>query len=128
MAVKVPDCAKEGWQGGELGAGVAARARPGRHGRWPARSKQSNEVLHPHVRLPQNGPQCAPAQFSMRGDDGLNPKHSLLTARHRPSSIARCLANRKTISNSTSGGEEINVNRWKRKSRACSKGSGASTG
>src|ERR1035437_1854070 len=64
--MKVPESVKEGWQGGGLGAEAAARARPGRHRRWPTRSKQSNEVLHPDVRLPQNGPQGAPVQFSMR--------------------------------------------------------------
>jgi hypothetical protein len=37
-------------------------------------SKQSNEVLHPDVRLPQNGPQCAPVQFSMCGDHGLRKR------------------------------------------------------
>src|ERR1035437_6201607 len=67
----VPESGKQGWQGGELGAGAAARARPGRHKRWPACSKQSNEVLHPDVRLPQNGPQCAPVQLSMCGDNDL---------------------------------------------------------
>lgn len=51
---------KQGWQASELGAGAAVRARPGRHRRRPACSKQSNEVLHPDVRLPQNGPQGAP--------------------------------------------------------------------
>ena len=69
--VKVPESVKQGWQGGELGAGAAARAQPGRHRRWPACSKQSNEVLHHDVRLTQNGPQCAPVRFSMRGDNGL---------------------------------------------------------
>ena len=69
--VKVPESVKQAWQGGELGAGAAARAWRGRHRRWPARSKQSNEVLHPDVRLPQNGPQYAPVHFSMRGDNGL---------------------------------------------------------
>src|ERR1039458_3949519 len=72
--MKVPESVKEGWQGGGLGAGAAARARPGRHRRWPARSKQSNEVLHPDVRLPQNGPQRAPVQFSMLGDNGLRKR------------------------------------------------------
>jgi hypothetical protein len=71
MKGSVPENVKQGWQGGELGAGAAARARPGRHRRWLAYSKQSNEVLHPDVRLPQNGAQGAPVQFPMRGDNGL---------------------------------------------------------
>src|ERR1039458_10026770 len=82
--MKVPESVKEGWQGGGLGAGAAARARPGRHRRWPARSKQSNEVLHPDVRLLQNGPQCVPVQFSMCGDNGLRkwivPPHNDMAA------------------------------------------------
>src|SRR5664279_2055919 len=42
---RVPETVKQAWQAGELGARAAARTRPGRHRRWPARSKPSNEVL-----------------------------------------------------------------------------------
>jgi hypothetical protein len=60
---RVPESIKPSCQAGELGAGSAAIARQGRHRRWPASSKQANEVLHRDVRLPQNGPQRAPVRF-----------------------------------------------------------------
>jgi hypothetical protein len=66
LAVKVPESVKQGWKGGELGAGAAARARPGKHRRWPAHSKRSNEVLHPMSvcrrmgrKVPRSSSRCA---------------------------------------------------------------------
>ena len=84
LTERVPESIKQSCQAGELGAGSAAIARQGRLRRWPASSKQANEVLHRDVRLPQNGPQGAPVRFSMRGDNSLRkrivPPHNDMVA------------------------------------------------
>jgi hypothetical protein len=59
----VPESAMQGRWEGELVGESTAIARQSTHGRWPAFSKHSNEVLHPDVRLPQKAWLAAAAQL-----------------------------------------------------------------